>query len=101
MTLLKILRSAQITLPAELRRKFNLAAGDYLEAQAVKEGILLKPVTVVEREKAWKQVSAVLKEVHAKHPERGLSPREEEEWIAQQVKAFRKEKRLKQQKQHA
>jgi AbrB family looped-hinge helix DNA binding protein len=52
MALLKILRSSQITLPAELRRQFGLAEGDYLEAQAVKEGILLKPVHVVERQKA-------------------------------------------------
>ncbi len=101
MALLRILRASQITLPAELRKRFNLAEGDYLEAQAVAQGILLKPVSVVEREKAWKQVFAVLKEVHANHPDRGLSPQEEEEWIAQQVKAFRKEKQLKHKQPHA
>ena len=90
MALLKILRSAQITLPVELRRQFNLAEGDYLEAQAVADGILLKPVSVVEREKAWTEVMKVMKEVHAKHPATKLSPREEEEWIAKQVKTFRK-----------
>ena len=92
MALLKILRSAQITLPVELRRQFNLAEGDYLEAQAVPGGILLKPVSVVEREKAWTEVMKVMKEVHAKHPATKLSPREEEKWIAKQVKAFRKTK---------
>jgi len=92
MALLKILRSAQITLPVELRRRFNLAEGDYLEAHAVEGGILLKPVSVVEREKAWTEVFQVIKEVHAKHPATKLSPREEEEWIAKQVKAFRKTK---------
>jgi AbrB family looped-hinge helix DNA binding protein len=50
--LLKILRSGQITLPAELRWQFDLAEGDYLEAQAVKKGILLKPVNVVARQQA-------------------------------------------------
>ena len=98
MALLKILRSAQITLPVELRRQFNLAEGDYLEAQAVEGGILLKPVSVVEREKAWTEVFQVMKQVHAKHPPTKLSPREEEEWIAKQVKAFRK---AKQPKRHA
>lgn len=98
MALLKILRSAQITLPVELRRRFNLAEGDYLEAHAVEGGILLKPVSVVEREKAWTEVFQVIKEVHAKHPATKLSPREEEEWIAKQVKAFRK---TKQPKRHA
>jgi AbrB family looped-hinge helix DNA binding protein len=44
MTLVKILRSGRITLPAELRKLFNLREGDSLEAEATKEGILLKPV---------------------------------------------------------
>ena len=95
MALLKILRSAQVTLPVELRRKFNLAAGDYLEAQAVEEGILLKPVSVVEREKARRQLVKVMARVHAKQPPSAKSAREEEEEIAQEIKAFRK------QKQHA
>jgi AbrB family looped-hinge helix DNA binding protein len=95
MALLKILRSAQITLPVELRRHFNLTEGDYLEAQAVPDGIPLKPVSVVEREKAWTEITKVMKKVHAKHPATKLSPREEEEWIAKQVKTFRKTKRPK------
>ena len=90
MALLKILRAAQITLPAELRKQFNLAIGDYLEAQAVKEGILLKPVTVVEREKAWKQVFAAMKSVKDKKPNPKQTPKEQEEEIARMAKAFRK-----------
>ena len=61
MALLKVRRDARVTLPADLRRKFNLAAGDYLEARAVKEGILLKPVSTNERQKAGK---ALLKLLH-------------------------------------
>jgi AbrB family looped-hinge helix DNA binding protein len=99
MALLKLRRFAQLTLPVELRKQFNLAEGDYVEAQAVKDGILLKPVSVVERQKAWQDVDKVLKEVHAKHPKLKLSPRQEEEWIAKQVKAHRKEKQVK--PQHA
>ncbi|MBU6391701.1 MAG: AbrB/MazE/SpoVT family DNA-binding domain-containing protein [Planctomycetes bacterium] len=51
MSLLKLRKFAQVTLPADLRKKFNLAEGDFLEAEAVEKGILLKPVAVVEREK--------------------------------------------------
>src|SRR6266508_3242729 len=98
MALLKILRSSQITLPAELRRQFGLAEGDYLEAQAVKEGILLKPVSVVERQKAGQALGKLLARVHAKQSASKLSPRGQEEWIAQEVKAFRK---VKQHKRHA
>ena len=95
MALLKILRSSQITLPAELRRQFGLAEGDYLEAQAVKEGILLKPVTVVERKKAGHALANLLARVHAKQPASLNSAREQEESIAREVSAFRKDKRHK------
>jgi len=55
MAILKVRRFSQITLPARIRRKFRLSEGDYLEVTEVKEGILLKPVEVVEREKAWER----------------------------------------------
>jgi AbrB family looped-hinge helix DNA binding protein len=93
MALLKILRYAQITLPAALRKRFNLGEGDYLEAQATKDGILLKPVSVVERQKAGKALLALLDRVHAKQPPPQRSPKEQEEEIAKEVKAFRKHKR--------
>jgi AbrB family looped-hinge helix DNA binding protein len=91
MALLKLRRAAQITLPAELRRQFNLSEGDYLEAEAVKDGILLRPVSIIEREKARKELIAVLDRVHAKQRPSTKSPKEEEEWIAQEIKAMRKE----------
>ncbi len=90
MTLLKILRSSQITLPSELRKRFNLTDGDYLEAQAMEDGILLKPVNVVERQKAGNALLKLMARVHAKQPSSRLSPRKQEEKIAQEVKAFRK-----------
>ncbi|HJY84483.1 MAG TPA: AbrB/MazE/SpoVT family DNA-binding domain-containing protein [Candidatus Binatia bacterium] len=98
MALLKILRSSQITLPAELRRQFGLAEGDYLEAQAVKEGILLKPVNVVDRQKAGHALLKLLDRVHTKQLASKHSTQEQEEWITQEVKAFRKDK---QSKRHA
>jgi len=91
MALLKLRRAAQLTLPAELRRQFNLAEGDYLEAEAVKEGILLRPVSIIEREKARKRLIAVMERVHAKQPPSTKSPQEEEEEIAREIKAFRKQ----------
>ena len=97
MTLLKILRSGQVTLPAELRKQFNLVEEDYLEAEATKDGILLKPVTVIERQKAGKALVQLLNRVHARQPASGLSAEEQEELIAKEVKAFRKEK----QRRHA
>lgn len=91
MPLVKVRRFAQVTIPVELREQFDLAEGDYLEATAVKEGILLKPVTVMEREKAWEQLKQLLDRVHARQPKSKKSPKEQEEEIARMVKAFRKQ----------
>ena len=46
MLLVRIKRAAQITLPPEMREQFGLVEGDYLEVEAVKDGILLRPVSV-------------------------------------------------------
>ena len=90
MALLRLRRSAQLTLPAELRKQFNLAEGDYLEAEAVKDGILLRPVSIIEREKARKQLIAVMDRVHAKMPPSTRSAQEDEEEIAREIKEHRK-----------
>ena len=90
LSILKVKRFAQITLPANLRKKFNLTEGDYLEAEAVNQGILLKPVAVVEKEKAWQDVFNSMESVQDIQPNLKQSPKEQEEEIAGMVKAFRK-----------
>jgi len=91
MALVRLKRAAQITLPAELRKQFNLEEGDYLEVEAVADGILLKPVACIERQKAWEQVREVLDRVHAKLPPGEKSPLEQEEEITRIIKERRQE----------
>jgi AbrB family looped-hinge helix DNA binding protein len=91
MALLKLRHKAQITLPAELRRHFHLKEGDYLEAEAVENGILLKPVSVVEREKAWRDMREAMATVQDTAPDTAQSIQEQEEEIARWVKASRQE----------
>jgi AbrB family looped-hinge helix DNA binding protein len=91
MTLLKLKRHAQITIPADLRRQFHLEEGDYLEAEVTEAGILLKPVSVVEREAAWDRVIEVMDSVHAKQPHSDQSPQAQEEEIADMIKASRRD----------
>lgn len=91
MSLLKLRKFAQVTLPADLRRKFNLAEGDFLEAEAVEKGILLKPVTVVEREKAWGQLFESVKNVKDSKPKPKQSAKKQEEEITKLVKGYRKQ----------
>src|SRR5205085_5150619 len=90
MPLVKIKRFSQVTLPPEVRRKFNLNEGDYLEAEAVADGILLKPVTVIERKKAWNRLFDVLDSVEERKPKRKKTAKQEEEEIAEMVKDLRK-----------
>ena len=49
MALVRLLRGGQVTLPAELRQKLQVKEGDYLEAEVVENGMLLKPVAFVSR----------------------------------------------------
>ena len=74
MPLVKLHRAGQITLPAELREQFALEEGAYLEAEAVQGGILLKPMAVIERKKAWQRVLDVMASVHAKQPPQRQNP---------------------------
>ncbi len=91
MVLLKLKRYAQITIPAELRKQFNLEEGDYLEAEAVKDGILLKPVTVMDQQQARQALRTLLDKVHADLPPHDLSSKEQEEEITRVMKELRQE----------
>jgi AbrB family looped-hinge helix DNA binding protein len=89
MALVRLKKAAQITLPVELRKRFHLEEGDYLEAEAVEEGILLKPVSVIERQKAWENVRDVLDRVHAKLPHSDQHPEAQEKDITRIIKELR------------
>lgn len=91
MALLKLRHKAQITLPADLRRQFDLKEGDYLEAEAVENGILLKPVSVMERKQAWNEIREAIATVEDSAPDPAQTPQEQEEEIARWVKASRLE----------
>jgi AbrB family looped-hinge helix DNA binding protein len=89
MALVRVLRTGQITLPAELRRKFRLNEGDLLEAAETEGGILLRPVSIIDREQAWKRVLDAPKLVRYIGPEPRPSPEEEERLIFEAVEAAR------------
>jgi AbrB family looped-hinge helix DNA binding protein len=90
MTLVKLRRSARITLPAALRRAYGLQEGDVLEAEAVEGGILLKPVSGRGREQARRRLVDAAAVVRDVAPKPCQTATEEEEEIAEAVKAFRR-----------
>ena len=89
MARVRLLRDGQVTLPAALRHQLNLAEGDWLDAELVEDGLLLKP-TADDRERAWQRVLEMPKSVRYVGPEPRPSP-EEEEWLAEEIKAARLE----------
>jgi AbrB family looped-hinge helix DNA binding protein len=89
MALMRVRRLAQLTLPAEVRRVLNVQEGDYLEAEVVAGGVLLKPVAVVQRKRAWQRIVEITSRVRDLKPDPHKSNEEEEEEIAESIKAFR------------
>ena len=84
---------AQITLPPEVRQALNVGIGDYLEAEVVEGGVLLKPVAVVERTKAWDELFKMLERVGYRGPEPRPSPEEEEQMVVDMIRAYRQKRR--------
>lgn len=91
MTRLRVLPGGQVALPREMQVKLRLKEGDYLEAEVVDGSLLLRPVADVEREQAWRRVLDAPKSVRYVGHEPRPSPEEEEEWLAEEVKAARLE----------
>lgn len=49
----KVMDHFQIALPARFRKKFHINVGDFLEAKAVKEGILFRPKELIDKGQAY------------------------------------------------
>lgn len=52
-SLMKIKQNYQITLPQELRKKFNILIGDYLEIEDQKEGLMIRPVKIIRPDQSY------------------------------------------------
>jgi AbrB family looped-hinge helix DNA binding protein len=93
MALMPVRRLAQLTLPAEIRRALNVQEGDYLEAKVVKNGVLLQPVAVVERQRAWQRMMRAASQVKEINPDPNQDMTAKEEEIAEMVKEYRRQKK--------
>jgi AbrB family looped-hinge helix DNA binding protein len=92
MALMRVRAAAQLTLPAEVRRALNVKEGDYLEAQIVEGGVLLKPVALVERDRAWQRIQKVTARVRDLKPDPNEDTFAKEQEIAAEVKKMRRKR---------
>jgi AbrB family looped-hinge helix DNA binding protein len=53
MPLIRARKHSQITIPHEIRRKFKIAEGDYLEIEEHDNELVLKPVKVIHPDEAY------------------------------------------------
>jgi len=58
MPLVTIKPKFQVTIPAKLRRGINLREGDIMEATVMEDGILFRPMDVVNRSAAADRIAA-------------------------------------------
>ncbi len=53
MSLVKVKKNFQVTIPIELRKALNIAVGDYLEVENQDGELVLKPVKMVHPDQAY------------------------------------------------
>ena len=53
MSLVKVKRHSQITIPNDIRRKLKIVEGDYLEIEEHNNELVLKPVKMVHADEAY------------------------------------------------
>jgi AbrB family looped-hinge helix DNA binding protein len=62
-SLIKVTRNGQVTLPAGVRKALQVKEGDYIAAEAFGSGVLLKPISVINREETEQHLDEILSRV--------------------------------------
>ncbi len=90
MALVRMLRGGQVTLPAEARKALKIKEGDYLDLEVSAGTVTLKPVTVIDRTSADRQLDEIMSRVKYIGPE---PPPDEEimDAAAEEARAVRAE----------
>src|SRR5437667_4808196 len=89
MALVRMLRGGQVTLPAEARKALKLSEGDYLDLEVQGGTLTLKPVTVVDRAEADRQLAKILSRVTYVGPEPEPAEDEVMDMVVDEIRAVR------------
>jgi len=94
MPLVTVKSKFQVTIPSVLRKGIRLREGDMMTASVVDEGILLKPVDVIDRSiDAADSLGAIFAKSEISKEDRNLSEEEIMEDAIAEVKASRQQRR--------
>ena len=89
LSLIKMTRNGQITLPAELRKALAVKEGDYIEAQLINGKVQLVPLKATSRQDAWQNILKIVNRDKYIGGEPRPTPEEEEEQIYDLIRDFR------------
>ena len=53
MFLSKVTRNFQVTIPANIRKEFHIGVGTILDFFPTKQGIVIKPKTLIDEDQSW------------------------------------------------
>jgi AbrB family looped-hinge helix DNA binding protein len=81
MALVRMLRGGQVTLPAEARRALKLREGDYLDLEVDGGALTLRPMQLVDRADADRELDEILRRVQYI----GAEPEPSEEMVLDMV----------------
>lgn len=89
MSLVKITRSRQVTIPKELFDELDLQQGDYLEVTREGDQLILRPKAVVDRERAQAKdrLSKLLERIWERNED--VDPEEVERVVGQAIQEVR------------
>ena len=93
MPLVTVKPKFQVTIPAKLRRGIDLREGDIMEATIVGDGILLRPMEVVDRNAAADRIATNFATMEHSFEDLDLSEDEIMDDIVADIAASRRERR--------
>jgi len=90
MTLVKVIRNGQITLPADLREKMAIKEGDYLEAEIIEDQIILRPKVIIDKRQAIHALHSIMDKIQSRTI--GIEPEIIEQEVEETIQEIRKQK---------
>lgn len=88
MSIVRLLRSGQVTLPTKIREALDLKAGTFLEVGLKGKSIVITPKKLTDKDEAKERIFSLVDKVWKKNKD--INPDEVEALVEEAVKAVRK-----------
>lgn len=93
MSLVTVKSKFQVTIPARLRKGLDLHEGDIMEATVFGDGLLLRPMDIVDRQAAADRIASILKGIERTPDDTGRTEDEIMQDAIAEISKVRRERR--------